>query len=97
MEKLTDIQTAFETFHEENPLVYTALVGLARKARERGKTRVGIGMLWEVLRWEMMMNTEDAKSDFKLNNTYRSRYVRLIIDTQPDLSELFETRQLQRP
>ena len=91
----TSIQGKFETFHRLNPHVYSALVDLARQLRRRGHQTLGIGMLFEVLRWQYMMRTEDPASDFKLSNSYRSRYARLIMDREPDLAGVFNTKQLR--
>lgn len=85
-------EAAFQAFHAENPHVYRALVELARAAKEKGKAEVGIGMLWEVLRWRLFFETSDAH--FKLNNNHRSRYARLIMAQEQDLAGLFETREL---
>jgi hypothetical protein len=87
------LQEAFERFHEANPHVYQMIVRLARQARAAGRRRVGIGMLFEVLRWNYTVLT--AGSDFKLNNSFRSRYVRLIERREADLREFFETRDLR--
>lgn len=83
----------FTIFHYKNPKVYEMLVRLARRAVATGKQRIGIGMLWEVMRWEMWLET--SGDDFKLNNSFRSRYARLIMKTCPDLAEVFETRKLK--
>lgn len=89
------IDEAFRAFHAANPWVFTALVRLARQAVADGHQRVGIGMLWEVLRWEWRRNTADPNATWKLNNDYRSRYARLIMGTEPDLADVFETRALR--
>ena len=88
------LQQRFERFHRENPEVYRSLVRLARVAVRAGKEHVGIGMLWEVLRWRYYLRTVDD-SPFRLNNDYRSRYARLIAATEPDLAEIFTTRKLR--
>lgn len=93
----TSIEADFEAFHAANPWVYTALVRLARDLVERGHRRIGIGMLFEVLRWQWAMSTVDEASEFKLNNSYRSRYVRRIMANCPDLDGVFETRTLTAP
>lgn len=85
-------EEAFKAFHAENPHVYRALVELARAAKEKGAQEVGIGMLWEVLRWRLFFETSDAH--FKLNNNHRSRYARLIMAQEQDLAGIFETREL---
>lgn len=86
------IEEAFHAFHAANPHVYWELVLLARQARRRGVRRIGIGMLFEVLRWRVALRT--GGDEFKLNNNYRSYYARLIMLNEPDLVGVFETRQL---
>lgn len=87
------IQTRFETFHRRNPAVYDGLVRLARKA---GRSRLGMKQLFEVLRWEWMLDgLPDEHEHFKLNNNYTSRYARLIMENELDLAGVFETRKLK--
>ena len=86
------IDEAFAAFHAENPHVYAELKMLALRARRRGASRIGIGMLFEVLRWRRTLRTEGE--DFKLNNNYRSRYARML-NHEPDLAGCFETRELR--
>lgn len=85
----------FWAFHEANPWVLDALVVLADDMRAQGRSRIGIGMLFEVLRWHSYRATDG--DDYRLNNSYRSRYVRLIQAARPDLADMFETRQLHTP
>ena len=93
--RLSKIQAAFEKFRAANPTVYVELVTLAREWRRTNpKRRVGIGMLWEVLRWRMNITTTDP-SGFKLNNNFRSRFARLVMAQEEDLCGIFETRELQ--
>ena len=94
-ERNLTIAEQFAAFHRANPWVYEALVKLARDLVGRGRQRVGIGMLFEVLRWHYQRNTADPAADFKLNNNYRSRYARLIMAAEPDLRRAFETRRLR--
>ncbi len=82
----------FREFHRENPQVYDRLLGLALEWKRRGRTRCGIGMLWEVLRWQTGMET--GGDPYKLNNNYRSRYARLMMEREPELLGFFETREL---
>ena len=88
------IDDAFHAFHTANPWVYAALVELARDLVRRGHSRIGIGMLFEVLRWHWHRATVDPSSEFKLNNNYRSRYARLIMSREEDLLDVFELRRL---
>jgi len=90
------IDERFAWFHRRNPQVYAELVRLARNAKHRGVRRVGIGMLWEVLRWEMHLEASDRdEAGPRLTNDYRSRYARMIMQCEPDLRDLFEVRELK--
>jgi hypothetical protein len=91
------IEERFEAFHQTNPWVYQALATLARRMLARGHTKLGIGMCWEVLRWEYMIETDDPTSGFRLNDHFRSRYSRLIQSQERDLDGIFETRGLRAP
>ncbi len=83
--------TAFDRFHADNPKVYVTLVRLAREWVSRtGRHKLGIATLFERARWEIALSTTDA--DFKLNNSYRAYYARLIMLREPDLSGLFDLR-----
>lgn len=88
----------FADFHSHNPHVYDALVELAREARRINRTaKLGIGMLFEVLRWQTFLETkgETPRDGYKLNNVFRSRYARLIMERNPDLRGVFDTRELR--
>ena len=77
-------------FHTDHPEVYDELVRLAETARRAGRKRVGIGQLFEVLRWNTALG--DPAATYRLNNSYRALYVRLMRQRRPDLGRLFETR-----
>ncbi|MFE0257298.1 hypothetical protein [Streptomyces sp. NPDC059010] len=87
------IQAQFEAFHRLNPWVLRALESLTADYLRRGATRVGIGMLFEVLRWRYATATEG--DEFRLNNNFRSRYVRLLIERHPEWTPAFEVRALR--
>lgn len=81
----------FEQFHDENPRVYETLVRLAREWITRtGRRKLGIATLFERTRWDIAIATNDP--DFKLNNSYRAFYARLIMQENPDLAGIFECR-----
>ncbi len=96
------IQQQFAWFHKAHPEVYDGLVKLAHQADAArsyaGRSRIGIGMLFEVLRWQWhIAGLPDDDEAWKLNNNYRSRYARLIMRRNPDLDGLFEIRRLSTP
>lgn len=89
------IDERFEAFDRANPWVKETLVRMARELVAKGHRRVGIGMLFETLRWSHMRRTSDPHSSFRLNNVLRSRYARAIMDAHADLAGVFETRELK--
>ncbi len=85
----------FADFHQAHPSVYAALVRLTRQAHDAGARRIGIGQLFEVLRWEWVLSALPAADEaWKLNNDYRSRYSRLIMQNELWAGGMFETRRL---
>ncbi len=92
--KESRLAAEFQKFHRENPHVYAALVRLARLALSRGRTHLGISMLWEVLRWEYLIDVSSADIEYKLNNNHRSRYARMIMASEQDLANVFDVREL---
>ena len=85
------LEQRFEAFHTANPHVYARLRSLALDAARQGR-EVGIKMLFEVLRWQAVMSTNDPSSEFKLNNGYTSFYARRLMECEPELKDFFETR-----
>jgi hypothetical protein len=93
-QRTASLEEQFEAFHQANPWVATALLRLAREGVARGRTRLGIGQLWEVLRWEADRVT-GSPVKLHLNNNHRSRYARLLVRMDPGLDGVFETRELR--
>lgn len=93
--KELNMQERFELFHKLNPRVYKELVMMARQLRRNGVKKAGIKMLWEVLRWDFYLTTNDPNSKFKMNNNFHSRYARLIMEKEKRLNGFFRTRGLR--
>lgn len=83
----------FREFHEENPQVYERLVGMTYDLAGKGRKKIGMKMLFEVIRWRTLLETTDPI--YKLNNSYASRYARMIVDDYPEFTGLFEYRNLK--
>lgn len=81
----------FQQFHRDNPHVYTNLVNLTREGIAQGRERIGMKMLFEVLRWNTPLNT--SGEDFKLNNNYTAFYARMIEARNPDCRGIFGMRR----
>lgn len=87
------IQENFAEFHAANPWVLTALEKLTADYIATGARALGIGMLWEVIRWQYV--SQARGSVFKANNNFRSRYVRLMLERHPEWRTVFATRDLR--
>jgi hypothetical protein len=85
----------FTLFHAENPWVLRAYEKLAADWQAKGNTRGSVKMFTEIIRWQYGRQTTGA--DFKINNSYTSRYARLIMDRNPGWAGMFETRELRTP
>ena len=83
----------FCVFHAQNPHVFAALERMAGEMAARGRKRIGVKMMVEVLRYEYYLETTDPNSEFKVSNNYTSHYARLLIDCHPEWRELIETRE----
>lgn len=89
----TEADKRFREFDEKNPHVYRQLVKMTRDLKAQGHKKIGMQMLFEVIRWRSMMKTTDA--DFKMNNNYAGRYARKVMSENSDLDGMFELRTLK--
>jgi hypothetical protein len=92
--KDASIFARFQKFHANNPEVYNNLVRLAREFRmgRNFNRKMGIAMLFEVLRWNYYLNVDMGEEEFKLSNDFRAPYARLIMQQELDLADAFNTK-----
>ena len=92
------IQGRFERFHADHPEVYAEIVRLAREWRAASRSprtaRWSIDGAFEVLRWQRHI-AADEHEPYRLNNDYRSRYARAVMEWEPDLDGVFDLRELR--
>ena len=87
------ITARFKKFHAANPNVYDSLVTLARQFRSRRPdAKLGIAMLYEVLRWNFYIST-DSDEPYKLTNDFKAFYARMIMDQEEDLAGVFQIKK----
>jgi hypothetical protein len=86
------LEAQFRAFHAKNPHIYVELVKLARQAKDAGWTKAGIGMLYEVVRWNVLIGSTDRR--FKMTNNHRAYYSRLMMAQEEDLAGFFDMREL---
>lgn len=89
------IDARFAEYHQLNPHVYDGLLRLTRQFKERGRGKIGIGLLVEVMRWETKVRT-GSYEDFKITNDFKPLYARLIVAQNPDLDGIFDIHTMWR-
>ncbi len=82
----------FQAYHESNPQVFEAFVRYTSQLVMAGRTRAGAKAIMERIRWDSIIGGDD---EFKVNNNYTARFVRLLIKQRPHLAYLFSTRSLK--
>jgi hypothetical protein len=84
----------FIKFHEENPFVYQRLRELAIEWKEAGHDKIGIAMLYEVMRWTAGLKNKDIDG-YTLNNNYKAYYARMLMFNESSLRGMFEVRGIK--
>ena len=96
MNRSLQLDAEFDRFISENPHVYERFRMLAIKVKVKGYDRWGAKSLWEVLRWDLALNTNASATQPKLNNNFTSRMARKLMHDMPeDFEGFFELRRLK--
>lgn len=93
MNRALQLDAEVDKFISENPHIWKKFRMLAVKIKARGYERWGAKSLWEVLRWEMALETNAQVPGPKLNNNYVSRFARKLMEEE-DFEGFFELRRL---
>ena len=90
------IQERFEEWLDtpDGRHVYAEVIRRAETLRLRGWRHFAIGALWEAIRYDRSVQV-GPENGFKLNDHYRSRMARRVMDDDPSLRGFFETRGLR--
>lgn len=89
------IQERFNQFHFDNPQIYDFLLKLIEEQHKCGRIHCGIRTFYENLRWNVSLGNVKVNGQFKLNDNYTSRYVRLLIRANPQYRHMFRLRTLR--
>ena len=96
LSRADELDQQFIEFDQQNPRIYQEFRRLAVSAKRKGHERWGAKSLWEVLRWELAVNSNAPVSDYKLNNNYTSRYARkLMAEDKEEWGDFFQLRRLK--
>jgi len=89
------IQEAFAEFHAAHPQVYIDFKALATQLYEKGWRHYGAGTIYEVMRYHKDTSDGRDTEPYKLNNDYRSRYARMLMEEDERFVSFFEIRSLR--
>lgn len=87
------ISERYAEFEALNPWIIPALEKLTREWLAQGHERISIGMLTEIIRWQYGRTV--STDGLKINNSFRSRMVRRLIERNPQWADVFATRELR--
>ena len=82
----------FWDFHRANPTVFAMLRMYALIAKERKRGQYSISVITEIIRWHV--DIETSGSEFKLCNSYRAYYARLLMFEEPELEGFFNVKKV---
>ena len=88
------LESKFWTYHKANPQVFNLFKHFANEARSKGYAQYSAKAIFERVRWEVSVNTNDPEK-FKMNNNYTSRYARLLITSDPSFADFFRNREMK--
>jgi len=86
------LDAEFQSFHARHPHVYNYVCHYAQQAISKGYKRFAIATIWERIRWEVLMVSDD---EFKMPNNHRAYYARMWMDDHPDYPDFFRTAELR--
>lgn len=89
------IQQRFEEFHGLHPEVFDLFRRFAGELRARGIGHYSADAILHRIRWHYDVERVADASGFKINNSYSSRYARLLIQIDPSYGGFFELRCLK--
>lgn len=88
---MIDHAAAADAWIQANPNVMHRLEQFALAAKETGRTKLGIGLLIERVRWYESVEKRDAL--FKINNNHRAYIARHLMKHSPRLDGFFDLRR----
>ena len=87
-----DHEARFLAFHAQNPQVFALFARFAREARDAGLQHYSAQAIIERIRWHCDVEIRGAWS-FKIDHYFRTKYARLLVETDPSYTGFFEFRQ----
>jgi hypothetical protein len=80
-------------YHRNNPRIYQLICKFAADAIRRGTEEWSIAGIWELIRWQVDIETGDP--DFKMPNNHKAYYARLWLKDHPNHPKFFRICELR--
>jgi hypothetical protein len=90
---MSNLFNEWYVYHQNNPRVYRLVCEFAAAAIRAGHENYGLATIWERIRWEITVNTDDV--NFKMPNNHRAYYARLWLKDHPEYLDFFRTAELR--
>jgi len=85
----------FNAFHDANPWVIEHIAAMADDlVLNSGVNKFGVKLIVERMRWDWTVRT-GSEGGFKLNNSFTSRYARMLLLRRPQYEPMINTRSLK--
>ena len=79
-------------FRAQNPHVWAAFVELTVEMLAVGHRKLGVELIFNVIRWKTMLKSVDD-TGFKLNSNYKTEFSRMFMAEYPQYGAVFNTRE----
>lgn len=91
--RFVEMQDEVQAFHKAHPAVWELFVRFTLERIKAGFLHYSVNAIFERIRWESDVATDEGGSTFKLNNNYRAFYARRFMRMYPEWSGFFRTRE----
>ena len=85
----------FREFHANNPHIYKLIETIALLEIAKGRKKYGMKQVFEIIRWDMNVTTEDADG-YKLKNAMAPYYTRHFEKMNPHLAGFFTKAPIRK-
>jgi hypothetical protein len=86
------IKKAFDTFHENNPVVYELFLKYAFQLLQKDK-KISSKLIINRIRWEVYIETDGEP--YRINDAFTAHYARLFLKDYPEHEDKIELRRIR--
>lgn len=87
------IDAAFETFHKENPHIWTLFKKYAQEAIDKGVKKYSAAAIIHRLLWDLNVENKSRKLLVRVNHDFSPCYARLYVKEYPQHKSFFNIKE----